>query len=420
MLIWLVKIGETLPIGESDARLLRTGILGKALMEKGDDVVWWSSTFDHFKKKQHFQADTDLHLAPNYRLTLLCGSGYQKNVSLNRVKDHRIIATKFRQRIYSEKKKPDIIVCAYPTAELAYHCIQYGKAFNIPVIIDIRDLWPDIFFEELLPKFLRKPALNFFNIFEKRHQYVFRNATAIIGITHKILQWGLEYANRESNKLDRVFHLSYSKPEIQHTADTIKSLSQKGLTFKENVLYVCLIGTISKYKFDLNPVVLAVKELDTKKAKVEFVICGEGEGLDWLKNETSGLTNIHFTGWINQKEIAYVLDHVQVGLAPYYNTFTYITSIPSKISEYLAYGLPIVSGLKGELGNFIANNQTGYVYNTGIEMAEILNKLALNGETLLNFKKNNLILYSKKFDSRIVYGNYVDYILSYQSYNYYD
>lgn len=417
MLIWLVKIGETLPIGESNARLLRTGILAKALVENGNDVVWWSSTFDHFKKKQHFETDTDLQLAPNYRLTLLYGSGYQKNVSLSRIKDHKVIATKFRQRIYLEKKKPDIIVCAYPTAELAYHCIQYGKAFNIPVIVDIRDLWPDIFFEELLPGFIRKVALNIFNVFVKKHQYVFKNATAIIGITDKILQWGLDYAGRDSNKLDRVFHLSYSKPEIQHTTDTIESLSQKGLDFKENVLYVCLIGTISKYKFDLNPVVLAAKQLHKEKAKVEFVICGEGEGLDWLRNEASGLTNMHFTGWINQKEIAYVLDNVQVGLAPYYNTFTYITSIPSKISEYLAYGLPVVSGLKGELGEFIAHNQAGYVYNTGIEMAEILNKLALNEEALLNFKKNNLILYSEKFDSRIVYGNYANYILSYQSSN---
>ena len=102
MLIWLVKIGETLPILESNARLLRTGILAKNLVEKGHDVVWWTSTFDHFKKKHHFKTDTDLQLAPNYRLTLLYGSGYQKNVSPGRIRDHKIIATKFQQRIYSE------------------------------------------------------------------------------------------------------------------------------------------------------------------------------------------------------------------------------------------------------------------------------------------------------------------------------
>lgn len=417
MLIWLVKIGETLPIGQSNNRLLRTGLIAKEFIEKGHNIVWWSSTFDHFKKKHNFQIDTDLHLTPNYRLTLLHGKGYQKNVSLARIKDHRLISKKFRKRIYDEKIKPDIIVCAYPTVELAFNCIQFGKKFNIPVIIDIRDLWPDIFFEELLPKAIRKFFLNFFNLFIKKHQYVFKNATAIIGITEKILNWGVEYAGRKSRDIDRVFHLSYSKPSLQHTAQTVMSLSHKGLTFRKNVLYVCLIGTISKYKFDLKPIVSAAKILQKSTAKVEFVICGVGEGLEWLNNETKDLTNIHFTGWVNQNEIAYILDNVQVGLAPYFNTFTYITSIPSKISEYFAYGLTVVSGLNGELGNFITQNKAGYVYFSAGELAEILINLAKNKEFLAKFKENNLTLYSQKFDSRKVYEDYVNYILSYKSSN---
>ncbi len=415
MLIWLVKIGETLPIGKSDNRLLRTGLIANAFIEKGHDIVWWTSTFDHFKKKQNFQVDTDLQLMPNYRLTLLHGKGYKKNVSLARIKDHRLISAKFRKRIYDEKIKPNLIVCAYPTVELAFHCIQFGKKFNIPVIVDIRDLWPDIFFEELLPKFIRKFALNLFNLFIKKHQYVFENATAIIGITDKILNWGLEYAGRKSRDIDRVFHLSYCKPSLQHTNQTIKSLSHKGLTFKKNILYVCLIGTISKYKFDLKPIVLAAKILQKSTERVEFVIVGDGEGLEWLRNETLGLTNIHFTGWIKQNEISYILDNVQVGIAPYFNTFTYTTSIPSKISEYFAYGLPVVSGLKGELGDFITQNNAGYVYYSGKEMAKILVKLALDKEVLARFKENNLILYSQKFDSRKVYDNYVNHILSLKS-----
>jgi glycosyltransferase involved in cell wall biosynthesis len=417
MLIWLVKIGETLPIGQSDKRLLRTGLIANTFVEKGHNVVWWSSTFDHFKKKHNFQVDTDLQLSPNYRLTLLHGKGYQKNVSLARVKDHRTISKKFQKRIYDEKIKPDIIVCAYPTIELAFNCIQFGKKFNVPVIIDIRDLWPDIFIEELLPAVIRKFALNFFNLFIKKHQYVFKNATAIIGITEKILNWGAEYAGRKSRDIDRVFHLSYSKPSIQHTTQTVISLSQKGLLFKENVMYVCLIGTISKYKFDLKPIVSAAKILQKSNVKVEFVICGDGEGLEWLKNETKGLTNIHFTGWINQNEIAYILENVQVGLAPYFNTFTYITSIPSKISEYFAYGLTVVSGLNGELGNLITQNKAGYVYFSDIELAEILISLATNKGYLTEFKENNLILYSEMFDSRKIYEDYVNYILSHKSTN---
>ena len=413
MLIWLVKIGETLPDKNKNVRLLRTGILAKMFSDQGHNVVWWSSTFDHFKKKHIYDYDTDINININYKLRLIKGYGYKKNVSFERILDHKIIAYNFKKKIYQETIKPDIILCSYPTSELAYNCIKYGKENNIPVIIDIRDLWPDIFFHELFPNFLKKHLLNIFNFFNNKHKYVFENATALIGITEKILNWGLVYAKRSKTKYDKVFHLSYNKSEIPITFKKNKSLIDKGLNIQNNIIYVCLIGTISKFKFDLNPVIYAANRLNQIESNIHFIICGEGEGLEWMKSKTKELKNINYLGWIDKSEINYILNYAHIGLAPYNNSFTYNTSIPSKISEYLAYGLPILSGLKGELENFIKKHKSGYFYRNGEDLYNILYKISKNNKELNYFKNKNNLLFKKNFDTKRVYKKYVDYICRY-------
>jgi len=61
MKIWLVTIGEPVPVHEGVRdRLCRTGYFAHLLANHGHNVVWWTSTFDHFRKKHLFEADTFL------------------------------------------------------------------------------------------------------------------------------------------------------------------------------------------------------------------------------------------------------------------------------------------------------------------------------------------------------------------------
>ena len=59
MKVWLVKLGEPLPV-DGNRRLHRYGILAEMLSQKGHEVTWWTSTFDHWDKKQRFETDKAL------------------------------------------------------------------------------------------------------------------------------------------------------------------------------------------------------------------------------------------------------------------------------------------------------------------------------------------------------------------------
>ncbi len=152
MLVWLVTIGEPLPVqeGEKD-RPHRTGLFARLLAERGHEVVWWTSTYDHFRRKHLFAEDHALRVNERLEIRLLHGCGYRSNVSLARFRDHRQVAGRFAAAAQAEPRRPDIIVAALPTIELCLESARYGKRHGVPVVLDMRDMWPDVFLE-LLPR----------------------------------------------------------------------------------------------------------------------------------------------------------------------------------------------------------------------------------------------------------------------------
>ncbi len=148
MRIWLLQIGERLP-GLPGVKKMRTGFLVDKLVRRGHTVVWWSSAFDHFQKAW-IDSSTIKGAAGGAQLILLKGCGYQRNVSLKRYLDHRLVAHRFRA-MAPQEQRPDIIVASLPAHDLAYEAVRFGAQQKIPVIVDVRDPWPDVFLSGLPP-----------------------------------------------------------------------------------------------------------------------------------------------------------------------------------------------------------------------------------------------------------------------------
>ena len=96
MNIWLIQIAEPLPIS-NDVRKMRTSMLADELIRRRHEVTWWTSAFDHFEKSWLFNKEKELEYEDNFRIQLLKGIGYRKNVSIRRIIDHRLIARKFQK-----------------------------------------------------------------------------------------------------------------------------------------------------------------------------------------------------------------------------------------------------------------------------------------------------------------------------------
>ena len=281
MTIWLVKIGEPVPIGPNAAdRAHRSGNLGRFLAERGHHVVWWTSTFDHYRKRHVCDEDDKaIRLGNGFTVRLLRGCGYSRNIGLARMLDHALIARRFARAIRGEAK-PDIILCALPTVDLCLASIEYGQRNGVPVVLDMRDMWPDIFVEAV-PTLLRASArLLLHPLFRKAH-YVCGHATAITGITEAFVEWGLNRGGRTRSDLDRAFPFVY--PTARPLDDVIEEAGAfwdaHGLRERSDRLVVCFVGNLSR-ALDAEHFIKAARILGEAGRRAQFVVCGTGERLD--------------------------------------------------------------------------------------------------------------------------------------------
>lgn len=412
MRIWLITVGEPLPTDEGKNRLLRTGLLANALIGKGHDVIWWTSTFDHTSKRHRFDHDTVVRVKESFEIRLLKGVGYGTNISLSRLIDHVIVALKFRNSSRNSPK-PDIILCSLPTLELSVVAVQYGKRMHVPVILDIRDLWPDIFLE-LAPKRWRSVAKAVLFPMFWAVRAACKGATAIIGNSPGFVDWGIRYTGRPRHRWDRDFPFGYSQlaPDDVSIAQATHFWSKFGIKEKrEDCFVACFFGTIGR-QFELDTVIEAARKLSKGGRRFKFVLCGAGGALDDYKKLAGDCESVIFPGWVGAPEIWTLMQMSDAGLAPYKNGEGFKDNLPNKPIEYLSAGLPVISSLSGYLQDLLKENECGLTYSGGDvgSLVDALAELYDDRARLHLMSQNSFELYKQKFIAEKVYEELIDYL----------
>lgn len=412
MNVWLVTIGEPVPTtGKFNERLHRTGYFAKFLSESGGHrVIWWSSTFNHFKKEHLFNKDRDVIINNKLQIKLLYGGGYQSNVSLARIKDHRTISAKFADAARKMPEKPDIIVCALPSISLCSEAVKYGREMKIPVVLDMRDMWPDIF-ADAIPKPLRvaaRPLLMPMYMVSKRACH---KSTAIIGITDEFVAWGLKRGKRAATAQDKSFPLGYMSDHVDD--DRLAEAEQKwDAMFPDENYIACYIGTIARWG-DFETIIRAAKVVLDKEASIKFAICGAGDTLEMYKTMARDLPNIVFPGWINAAEIYSLMRRSAIGIDPLPDRYDFLSTINNKAIEYMSAGLPVIScPRRGVLHNLVTQQQCGvsYEYGDAEGLASIILDLFHDRDKLGMLSKNAMSVFDKEFRAENVYGNLAEHL----------
>jgi glycosyltransferase involved in cell wall biosynthesis len=409
--IWLITIGEPLPL-EVGVRKMRTGLLAECLVDRGHDVRLWVSAFEHQRKVILYQKDQEVPVSPGLTLQVLRGCGYSSNISLARYLDHRLIARKFRQKAL-KSEPPDVIVASMPCHHLAFEAVRYGRSKNIPVLVDIRDLWPDIFLAHInnpLSLKLRRLALTFdFN----RLQALLRGATGIVAVSKGYLKWALEKAGRGPREWDRVFLLGYQAlPEaaiLQNSAELPECL--KGHEAKKLLLFIGTFG----FSYELRLLVDAARRMESGgRRDVTFVLAGTGEQAKVIRQESAGLSNVLLPGWLDTPKISSLLANGYLGLAPYQCAQCEEGRLPNKPFEYLSAGLPLISSLEDEMVELVNGFGLGLNYRAGD-----LDGLCRAIETLLDnpslrdkMSANALAFHKEHGDADKIYAEYARHVES--------
>lgn len=402
MKVWLVNEGENLPGDDNNPRLQRMGLLAYELGKLGQDVVWWQSTFNHYQKKFRYSEDKDIPLTDNMEMKLLHACGYQKNVCLKRLYHEWKTAYKFYVRANKELL-PDVIVSAMPTIAQAHYTVKFAKKHRIPVIVDIRDLNPDVFgmpFRGGVKKVVELGIVPLKIVLGS----ALRNATALVGTTDPYLQWGLNYASRTKKQNDRVFFVSYPDNGV---TESLSEGSRWSRFENTSSLVCCFFGQFGQL-VDFETVMDAAQKCKENQMDVQFLLCGKGELLEHYQQvvESRGLTNVHLPGWVNKTDISDIGFVSDVGLMAYKKNDNFEMQMPNKFSEYLSLGLAIMLQPTGIMKDVIESNNCGIQYNTSDELYEALKRLCENRDMLKEMKRNSRALFERSFAAEQVYQEY--------------
>lgn len=414
MNIWLVQRAEPTPHDDNGSRrLLRTGLLASTLAACGHEVSWWTSSFDHTHKRFRHQKFVRSHTSQNYDICYIPTRGYGKNISISRYLDDKVLAANFRKYIREEKEKPDLILASLPSIELAATCIEFGKVNNIPVIIDIRDLYPDVFVD-LVPGYL-KPLVEILSVGMKRKvKAIMSSAAAITGITEQFVEWGLKQGKRDRSEFDRAFFMAYQENE-KSTFENFQHANEKLSHLKSNrpILRLAFLGSFTK-SFDFKTVFDAADLIlkDGECEGVEFVFAGKGKYEGVISSECSARSNCNFLGWLNKDEINHLLSISDIGLAPYVESDNFINNIPNKPAEYLSSGLIIATSLtSGPLVKLINKNDIGFSFGKSpLTLASKIKNLYFDNSKLKIMKSKAKKIYMQNFNADIVYRSLAAYL----------
>lgn len=411
MRIWLVQSGEEMPLDGDGTRLLRTALLANELAQRGHEVTYWNSTFNHQKKIQRFDRTTRARQNGTYDAIFLYGSAYAKNVSIARILSHRQNAAEFR-KLAPLEPRPDVILCGFPTIELALAVSEFARERGIAFAMDCRDMWPDIF-QERLPHIAKWVASPMLAHWERLKARCMLSASAITGITQEFVEWGLQSAQRPAGELDRPFHLSISpqSPDEDDVAVARERWSQKLDKLDDDALICCFAGSLSE-RLDLSTVLAAADVLaDEDESGYRIVLCGNGDKRDLVAEKAEKNPVLIYPGWCDRAELASLMQISNCGLLPYPNTADFLASFPNKVGEYLMAGLPVLTALNGATDRMLTPQGLKFPYKEGdhTSLVAALRELRQHGSNV-SLRAKARKLGREHFNPEYIYPTFADWL----------
>jgi glycosyltransferase involved in cell wall biosynthesis len=409
--IWIVEVGEPLPIDPGNPKRMRAALLSEQCARRGHEVVWWTSSFDHYRKAQR---PVGRHVVEGhgwrYNIEVLPSLGYTKHVSLRRFRDHRFTAKSFK-RIAASQPRPDVICAGLPTLDLALASSDLAQRFGTHLVTDVQDLWPDIFYREA-PAAARAVLRVALLPLERQADKACARATAIVGVCPPFVQWGLRRADRPQGPGDMVFPLATDPIELTPSDDEIAEKHWAAFGVHRNDQIVTFVGSFTK-QFSFDAVAAVVDRWASSRPHVRFVLCGEGPERQRLIDRLSAHATVVFPGWTNAREASWLMRNSTVGIAPYRPNADFEANYSNKVIEYLGMGLPIVTSLeRGPTAELLVDRALGcsYRYDSVESLEDALTRFVDEPNTQADSSRKALETFQSDFTADDVYGRYAEFL----------
>lgn len=379
-------------------------MLARSLAARGHEVTWWIATFEHRSKSFRQSVEHDPALPKAVNIKCLPTRGYNRHIGLGRIAFERDFGREFKNSARG-MQSPDLIVLAEPSLFFGVPVRRFAQMAEVPIVLDIIDLWPELF-NVVLPRILRPVGKLVFAPLYWRRRKLARQARGIAAVAGNYRDILLSQAG---NKPSSVFYWGVDNKLYTDRGDQDRPELFDRWPFEFDGLTVIYAGTLGA-AYDVQTVCETARKLlnDTNK-RVRFIFAGDGP----LKHEVIKLAAQHpdrcaYIGSVPAKKLIPYYLAADLGLCSYARGST--VSMPIKLFDYLAAGLAVANSLNGEIKSIIESG-CGIQYNAEDpeDLANKLRELAHDPTTLLKYKARASEL-SKQFDITLQYRAFAQFV----------
>lgn len=304
----------------------RVSVLVEKMMDAGIDVHVLASS------------DSLLHAPNNYatpdHVTFFETFSLQKKSTINRLRNN-LGGCRASIKIAENLGDFDVVICTSPPLLLTLSAVSIAKKKQAKLVLDIRDIWPDVAYE--MGSFA--PGSFYGKFFSFVSAYGLRSAdmvtTVSAGKVKKLKsQMGLNEHRVKlvPNGIDEDFVCLEEDPSI---VDRFHLNDGSVCCYVGNIGLAQGLGTLL--------------DIASVRPDVRFLLFGDGADKQTLEArvEQDAISNVKFCGHINARGVYTVLKHSSLSFVPLVSS-RLKDSIPTKLYECIACGCPVLLAAQGD------------------------------------------------------------------------
>ena len=375
----------------------RTMYLFDMMKNMGYDVTLVTSDFNHYAKTKRDVAKFRCEYPDYSDVVILPAIPYSKNISIKRLISGLVYRRTLMKWFKQNYSKYDIVYTNMPGADTNIAISKVCKKNNIKMIVDVRDLRPEVF-RVLLKKDWLYKLVTFKMKLDADKAY--NTADELLAVSNEYLQRGLS-ANNHCRNPKAVY--------IGAILDKFYKGIEKyapGIHKPEGEIWATYAGTLGN-TYDLYTLIDVAKSLQDDGYKgLRFKILGQGPESKPLKlyAKTKNVENIDFIGFVDYEMMAAYLSKSDMTINSLKARAS--QSIINKVADYFAAGIPILNGsLCKEMQDLVDDYKVGVNFEP--ENVESLKNAILyiinNPEKSKEFGENAKSLALEKFDRKTSY-----------------
>jgi glycosyltransferase involved in cell wall biosynthesis len=238
--------------------------------------------------------------------------------------------------------RPDVLIASSPPFLPHVSGALLAKRWRVPLVLEIRDLWPDYLVQMGVLKSNAARQMLF-----GLERWLLRQATRVVVVTDSFRE--------------RVAAKGIARERISvvpNGVDVERYMPAEPV--ETNGFRVGYLGTFGRGQ-GLLAVIDAAERLAAHAPDVHFTLVGDGPEREIIKDaiRARALTNVTVSPPIPRDETAAFYNSCNICLVPLAPIPIFQETIPSKIFEVMACGRPLIASLEGEGARILAESQGG-------------------------------------------------------------